>query len=134
MDYSQPIYSSQDFSNFNSKDAQEIELSEGKGFNRIKFNKKFEEQTKIEQKINNKSLEDNEYNYEPFHKQKVEDIIIGIRDLFFIILNMIENKQNPIPFIFQSEQRKLYFSLFLIIFGGLLLLLSSLMKSPNNKL
>lgn len=66
------------------------------------------------------------------HKQPVEDIIIGMRDLFFIILDKLENKINPLPFIFASEQRQFCFSLFLIIFGALLLFLSTLMVSPKN--
>ena len=62
------------------------------------------------------------------HKQPIEDVIIDIRDIFFQTLNLIEDKQNPIPYIFSSNKRQFSFSLFLIIFGTLLLLLSSLMK------
>jgi hypothetical protein len=65
------------------------------------------------------------------HQQSIETIIIGIRDLFLIILDQIEVGKNPIPLIFASELRTFYFSLFLIILGTLLLLLASLMKSPN---
>uniref|UniRef100_A0A6C0DCI2 Uncharacterized protein n=1 Tax=viral metagenome TaxID=1070528 RepID=A0A6C0DCI2_9ZZZZ len=64
------------------------------------------------------------------HKQPVENIILNIRDLFFEILNRIENKENPLPFIFSSNNRQFAFSIFLIIFGTLLLLLATLMKSP----
>ena len=67
----------------------------------------------------------------PPHKQPIEDIIIDIRDVFFQTLNLIEDKQNPIPYIYSSDKRQFSFSLFLIIFGTLLLLLSSLMKSPD---
>ncbi len=67
------------------------------------------------------------------HKQPIENIIIDIRNIFFQILNLIEDKQNPIPFIYSSNKRQFSFSLFLIIFGTLLLLLSSLMKSPYEK-
>lgn len=65
------------------------------------------------------------------HKQPIENVIIDIRDIFFQILNLIEDKQNPIPYIYSSNKRQFSFSLFLIIFGTLLLLLSSLMKSPS---
>ena len=65
------------------------------------------------------------------HKQPIEDVIINIRDVFFQTLNLIEDKQNPIPYIYSSDKRQFSFSLFLIIFGTLLLLLSSLMKSPE---
>jgi hypothetical protein len=67
------------------------------------------------------------------HKQPVENIILNIRDLFFQILNLIEDRENPIPFIFASDKRQFSFALFLLIFGTLLLLLSSLMKSPSDK-
>jgi hypothetical protein len=66
------------------------------------------------------------------HQETVENIIINIRDLFFIIIDMLENQKNPIPFILSSDTRIFTFSLFLIIFGTLMLLLSSLMKSPKN--
>jgi hypothetical protein len=68
------------------------------------------------------------------HKKPVETIILDIRDLFFQTLNIIEDKQNPLPYIFASDKRQFAFALFLIIFGTLLLLLSSLMKSSyDNK-
>ena len=65
------------------------------------------------------------------HKQPIEDTIIDIRNVFFQVLNLIEEKQNPIPYIYSSGKRQFSFSLFLIIFGTLLLLLSTLMKSPH---
>lgn len=65
------------------------------------------------------------------HKQPIEDVIIDIRNVFFQILNLLEDKQNPIPYIYSSNKRQFSFSLFLIIFGTLLLFLSSLMKSPS---
>jgi hypothetical protein len=72
--------------------------------------------------------------YESYpHKQPIENIIIDIRNIFFQILNLVEDKQNPIPFIYSSNKRQFSFSIFLIIFGTLLLLLSSLMKSPYEK-
>jgi hypothetical protein len=90
------------------------------------FNKFFEEN---DIKNSKKDIPDEgvHYNLLP-HKQPVEDIIIDIRDLFFQILNLIEDKQNPIIYIYSSDRRQFSFSLFLIIFGTLLLLLSTLMK------
>jgi hypothetical protein len=96
-----------------------------------KFNTNF-----ISKDIPNKSfVSDNsiDYNYNdnyiPPHKEPIEIIIINIRGLFFQILNLIEEKVNPIPFIFSTDKRQFTFALFLIIFGTLLLLLSSLMVS-----
>jgi hypothetical protein len=65
------------------------------------------------------------------HKENVESIITNVRNLFFIVLEMIIDKKNPIPFLFATESRKFYLSVFLLIFGTLLLLLASLMKSPE---
>lgn len=106
-------------------------------FNPVKFNNDFNSKEAEEQNNNNIN---NNLNFDQDiitnqilpHKQPVEDIIIGIRDLFFIILDKLENKENPLPFIFASEQRQFCFSLFLIIFGALLLFLATLMVSPTN--
>ena len=102
-------------------------------FNRVKFNNEFASR-EVEDNNNNKKtilIEDTEIIVLP-HQQKIEDIIIEIRDLFFIIIDKLENKENPLPFIFASDQRTFCFSLFLIIFGSLLLFLSTLMISPKN--
>jgi len=106
-------------------------------FNPVKFNNEFSSNEAIELKNINKAIDleidqDIITNQILPHKQPVEDIIIGIRDLFFIILDKLENKENPLPFIFASEQRQFCFSLFLIIFGTLLLFLATLMVSPTN--
>lgn len=104
-------------------------------FNQVKFNNDFSSKEAEEQNDNNLN---NNLNFDQDiitilpHKQPIEDIIIGIRELFFIILDKLENKENPLPFIFASEQRQFCFSLFLIIFGALLLFLATLMVSPTN--
>jgi hypothetical protein len=99
------------------------------------FNKKFEEKDKTN---NNLVLAEKNLDYDVEiinlpHKEPVERIILDIRDLFFQILNLVEEKENPLPYIFSSDKRQFAFSLFLIIFGTLLLLLASLMKSPYDK-
>lgn len=107
-------------------------MNNNKSLSVNEFNKKFESTN-----IPNINVDPIEYNnkfeseFIP-HKQPIENIIIDIRDVFFQILNLIEDKQNPIPYIYSSNKRQFSFSLFLIIFGSLLLLLSSLMKSPEN--
>ena len=101
-------------------------------FDPTKFNQKFDAKEKIlasQEKINNDQLDDTIYS-QP-HNESMETIIINIRNLFFIILEMLIDKKNPLPFLFAAESRKFSFSLFLIIFGTLLLLLASLMKSSN---
>lgn len=97
------------------------------------FNKNFETNDKETKKIQINLPEISlQYDLLP-HKQPIENVIIDIRDIFFQILNLLEEKQNPIPYIYSSNKRQFSFSLFLIIFGTLLLLLSTLMKSPFEK-
>jgi hypothetical protein len=102
-------------------------------FDPTNFNKNFESKDKEINKINNLEKNLNEEDIEEYmelpHKEPIENIIINIRDLFFQILDIIENNNNPIPFIFSSDKRQFCFALFLIIFGTLLLLLSTLMVS-----
>jgi len=62
------------------------------------------------------------------HQRSIEDIIMGMRELFFKILEMLIDKENPIPYIYSSQYRQFDFTLFLIIIGSLLLLLSNIMK------
>ena len=95
------------------------------------FNKKFEDNEKTKKLLLvQQNLDDNDIEIVNLpHKQPIENIILDIRDLFFQILNIVEKQDNPIPYIFSSDKRQFSFALFLIIFGTLLLLLSSLMKS-----
>lgn len=102
-------------------------------FDPTNFNKNFEDNEMKNKNINNKNNMPEigvQYDVLP-HKQPIENVIIDIRDVFFQTLNLIEERQNPIPYIYSSNKRQFSFSLFLIIFGTLLLLLSTLMKSPN---
>lgn len=100
------------------------------GFNQsFKLNEENEKNKK--QKINNSFDKETEKIIISPHKQPVEKIILDIRELFFIILEMVIDKKNPLPYIFSSDNRIFLFSIFLLIFGTLLLLLSSLMKSST---
>jgi len=102
-------------------------------FDPTNFNKNFEDNEMKNKNINNKNNMPEigvQYDVLP-HKQPIENVIIDIRDVFFQTLNLIEERQNPIPYIYSSNKRQFSFSLFLLIFGTLLLLLSTLMKSPN---
>lgn len=111
-------------------------LNKTGNFDPTNFNKQFDDNDKKNNKLPEKSYDkiNNNYDTENYddnilpHKQPIEDIIINIRNLFFQILNIIEDGHNPIPFIYSSNKRQFSFSLFLIIFGSLLLLLSTLMK------
>ena len=112
-----------------------MKLTKTNSFNQKKFNTDFENNDLNINKSNklNKSFEgDIEKIILLPHQQSIENIIINIRDLIFVLFDMLENKKNPIPFLLSSDTRIFTFSLFLIIFGTLILLLSSLMMSPSN--
>ena len=111
-----------------------------KQFDQKNFNKNFEDNETIieeekkfiyaqdinqEHQIINKNLP---------HKKPVEDVIINIREMFYKILEMLIDKQNPIPFIFSSPDRHFAFAILLIIIGTLLLLFSNLMMSNSNEI
>ena len=59
------------------------------------------------------------------------EIILELRDMFFIILELISKSRNPINYISSTPKRKYIFSIFLIVFGCLLLLLSTLMMEKK---
>jgi hypothetical protein len=67
------------------------------------------------------------------HQRPIGDTIILMREMFYIILEMLIYKKNPLPFIFATIERQYIFSLFLIIIGSLLLLFSNLMISQTKE-
>lgn len=111
----------------------------GNKFDLGQFNKTFDEnEGKIEQANRLNSSQDMGKSDESIssklpHKKPVEDLIINIRNLFYLILEMLLDKQNPIPFIFSSPDRHFAFAILLIIIGSMLLLFSNLMMSPTNE-
>jgi hypothetical protein len=115
-----------------------MKLTKTNGFNQKQFNLDFEQNNlklsknnTINNNLNKKNIQDDKIILLP-HQQSLETIIINIRDLFFIIIDKLEQQENPIPFILATDQRIFYVSLFLIFFGSLMLLLASLLKSPMN--
>ena len=62
------------------------------------------------------------------HQRKLEEIIFDVRTLFFKILEMLLNKENPIPMILADNRRQLAFCLIVIFIGTLMLLISNLLK------
>lgn len=102
-------------------------------FDPTNFNKNFELNDKKFQEnniINQIDNQDYTIELDP-HKQPIENIIVDIQNIFYQVIDIIQDKQNPIPFIMASNKRIFTFSLFLMIIGTLLLILSTLMKSPN---
>jgi hypothetical protein len=128
-------------------------MSDKKGLDYVTTNKSDRDINKqFDQKNFNKKFEDNEKNKEVEfelnnsvdmfqkhqiidtklpHKKPIEDIIINIREMFYKILEMLIDKQNPLPYIFSSPDRHFGFAILLIVIGALLLLFSNLMISSN---
>lgn len=115
-------------------------------FNLDNFNKKFDETVDSEDYkslfpsyfFDSNDSPDNTFeNNKDDIKQKsvlelsLGDIIIELRDMFFIILELVSKSINPINYVTSTPKRKYIFSIFLIVFGCLLLLLSSIMMEKK---
>ena len=102
-------------------------------FNADEFNTKFEEEDrKSEQETNNNKEETKKI--EIINNKSniyINDLGLNMKNLFFEILELLINKQNPIQYIMENEKRQFTFSIMILIIGGLLLFLSNLMI--NNK-
>ncbi len=116
-------------------------LERDQKFNPDEFNKQFEEaDAKSEQ-------EDNQINQEVVEKKNIkqiekedssniyiDDLGINMKNLFFEILEKLVNKENPIPYIMETEKRQFTFAIMILIIGGLMMFLSNLMinEEKNN--
>lgn len=111
-----------------SLNASKILQNKDSKFDLIKFNNDFKNNDIQNENILllKQQLQDSNTNLVLPHKLSIEDIYFESRDLFFQVFNLISEKKNPIPFIFISDKRILLFSIFLILFGMILLFLSSL--------
>lgn len=109
----------------------------GNKFDLGQFNKTFDEnEKKIETDTklnlsNDMRKSDEIINKNLPHKKPVEDVIINMRDMFYVILEMLIDKKNPIQYIFSSPDRHFAFACLLIIIGTLLILFSNLMMSSS---
>lgn len=93
----------------------------------IKFNQEFENKDKEQQKYKEK----NYFIQEKSHPKKssIDKIILKMKVAFDFIINKLQNKENPIDYIFANEEL-LQGTIYLLFFiGGLTLLLSGLMKN-----
>ena len=110
-----------------------------KQFDQKAFNKNFEDNEKIiEEEAKFRYADDINQDHHIIdkilpHQKPVEDVILNIREMFYTILEMLIDKQNPIDYIFSSPDRHFAFAILLIIVGSLLLLFSNLMISDSNK-
>jgi hypothetical protein len=98
-------------------------------FNLQDFNKDFEKNLSKKTNFYDEEYEIkyNNTNEIPPHKRSIEQLIIDARNIFYKILDLIINKQNPLEFILSSPTRLFVSSILIIIIGCLLLLLSGLM-------
>lgn len=106
-------------------------------FDQKQFNAQFEERVKQIEEEN--KLDDSQDMIKPDeisnkllpHHKPVQDIIINIREMFYKLLEMLIDKQNPIPYLISTPDRQFSLSIFLIVIGTLLLLFSNLMISSD---
>lgn len=109
-------------------------------FNLDNFNMEFQEKIKSSEELDNYDVNnkfDKPFGTDDMIKDNniinlsIGKIILELRDMFYMILELVSNKINPYGFIISSPKRKFIFGLFLIVFGCLLLLLSNLMMEPK---
>ena len=108
-------------------------------FQQVEFHKAYEEETTRE--ILNrefKNSDNNKYNDEIIykllpHQKPIEEIIVNMREVFFTIIDILIDLDNPIPYIRSTPDRFFAFALLLILIGTLLLLFSNLMMSSKDK-
>lgn len=62
------------------------------------------------------------------HQKSIEDLVYDMRIVFFKVLEILLNKQNPIPYILSESKNQFSFCLIIIIIGILMLLISNLLK------
>ena len=57
----------------------------------------------------------------------MNDLGVNIKNLFFKLLEILANGENPIPYIMENSKRQFVFAVMIIGIGGLMLFLSNLM-------
>lgn len=102
--------------NFISADEEETLVEESESESEVE-----EEDKKIDLNINDSM------NFEP--SSHMEDLGIHIKNLFFKIIELLANGENPLPYIMSNSRRQFVFAVMIIIIGGLMLFLSNLMIS-----
>ncbi len=110
-----------------------------KQFDLTQFNKKFEEEYPGDSINNPKDdneliAEDDVVDNKLPHQKPVQDILITTREMFYLILEMLIDKKNPIPVLFSTPDRYFSAAIFLIVIGALLLLFSNLMISSDKNI
>jgi len=110
-----------------------------KQFDLRQFNNKFEEEYPGDS-INNPTDDNNLIDNDDMikkklpHQKPVQDVLINIREMFYLTLEMLIDKKNPIPVLFSTPDRYFSAAVFLIVIGALLLLFSNLMISSDKNI
>ncbi len=110
-----------------------------KQFDLRQFNDEFEQNEEIKEQKNKISNSDDLNNNDEIlenvlpHQKPVQDILINIREMFYMTLELLIDKKNPIPYLFSNADRQFSLAIFLIVIGSLLLLFSNLMISSDIK-
>jgi len=100
----------------------------GNKFDINQFNKKFDDNDKKFMKSDDINNNDEIIETKLPHEKSIEDIIISIKDVFYKIMELLFNRENPMGYIFSTPDRHFAFSLLLIIIGALLLLFSNILN------
>ena len=69
----------------------------------------------------------NEIEPKYLHRKYTEDLGINIKNLFFEMLEMLANGNNPIPYVMSDPNKQFAFSVMILIIGVLMLFFSNLM-------
>lgn len=112
-------------------------LERPKKFNPQQFNLEFEvkdeklEEEQLRERVTQEESKKQLYE-EELKKEDNNNLGIYMKNLFFKILEILLDKENPIPYIMENERRQFTFALMILIIGGLLLFLSNLMINQSS--
>jgi len=67
--------------------------------------------------------------YEDDNNNMMDDLGINMKNLFFKILEILADRESPIPYIMENSKRQFVFAIMIISIGGLLMFFSNLMIS-----
>jgi hypothetical protein len=73
------------------------------------------------------NINDNKYP----HKKNIDELLIDIRESFFIIIDKILKKENPFIYIFETPLRLFSSAILFILIGILLLFFNNLIKTND---
>ena len=62
------------------------------------------------------------------HQRKLDEIIFDVRVVLLKVIEMLLNKENPLPFILSEERNQFAFCILVITIGVIMLLFSNLLQ------